>query len=218
MGAKWSKAEEAILIEVSQSGVTLLSQMHRLPGREWNAAKCHASRMGINLSGFVAWTPEERATLRDIWAGSLSIKVGMKRLPNRSYDAARAEAMRLGILGKRGRTGRIGYAFVKPAIEAALKDSSPLRADQLAKLTGATVRQINKVLSAGRGQTFRVDSWMRKSTFGDVAARWALGNSADAERPAPKTSAQCCREYNQRVLVRAGQFDPFASLVMQVAA
>ncbi|MBB5462899.1 hypothetical protein [Paraburkholderia sp. Cpub6] len=217
-GRKWSEQEDAVLREVSESDVTLLSQMHRLPGREWNSAKCRASKLGLALSNHVEWTEEERAVLREIWTSDMSIKVGMKRLPRRGYDAARSEAQRLGISGKRGRTGRIGYAFVKPAIIAALEKESPLRADQLAQITGATVRQIHKTLAAGRSTTFRVDDWSRKSTFGDPTACWALGAAPDAPRPARKPTHVSQKESAARMRVRAGRFNPFATLVSQVAA
>jgi hypothetical protein len=217
-GRKWSEHEDAILRDVSQRGVTLLSQMHRLPDREWNAAKSRASKLGIKLSTHVEWSEQERQILREIWASNVSIKVGMKRLPDRGYDAARSEAQRLGILGKRGTTGRTGYAFVQPAIIAALEKESPLRADQLAEITGATIRQVHKVLRAGHSKVFRIDGWVRKATFGDAAACWALGSAPDATRPDPKPAHVSQKESAARMRVRRGRFDPFATLVMQVAA
>lgn len=217
-GRKWSEQEDAVLREVGATDVTLLSQMHRLPGREWNAAKCRAAKLGISLLNRVEWTAEERQILREIWASNLSIKIGMKRLPHRSYDAARSEAQRLGIGGKRGTTGRTGYAFVQPAIEAALRKESPQRADQLAFVTGATIRQVHKVLRAGHSKVFRIDGWVRKATFGDPAACWALGSAPDAPRPDPKPAHVSQKESAARMRVRRGRFDPFATLVMQVAA
>jgi hypothetical protein len=217
-GRKWAEEEDAVLRDVAESDVTLISQMHRLPGREWNAAKCRASKLGLALSNHVEWSDEERAILREIWASDTSIKVGMKHLPRHGYDDARSEAQRLGISGKRGRAGRIGYAYVKPAIEAALKKDSPQRADQLAAATGATIRQVHKVLRAGHSTVFRIDGWFRKATFGDPAACWALGNAPDAPRPNPKPAHVSQKESAARMRVRHGRFNPFATLVMQVAA
>lgn len=217
-GRRWEEHEDAVLRDVAARDVTLQSQMHRLPGREWNAAKCRASKLGIALSNHVEWTPEERAILREIWASETSIKAGMKRLPRHGYDAARSEAQRLGISGKRGRLGRVGYAYVKPAIIAALENQSPLRADQLAQITGATIRQIHKTLAADRSKVFRVDGWVRKATFGDPAACWALGSAPDAPRPSRKSVQTSQKESAARMRIRRGQFNPFATLVMQVAA
>ncbi|MFM0435923.1 hypothetical protein PQQ84_05640 [Paraburkholderia strydomiana] len=217
-GRRWTVEEEAVLKEVAGSDVTLLSQMHRLPGRDWNAAKCRACKLGLKLTNHVAWTEEERAILREIWASKSSIKAGMKRLPNRNYDAARSEAQRLGILGKRGTAGRTGYAFVQPAIVSALENESPLSAERIASITGATLRQVHKVLKSEHSTIFRIDGYMRKSTFGDPAALWALGSDPDASRPEPKAARLSRRDYNERKRVASGRFDPFASLMKQVAA
>jgi hypothetical protein len=220
MGARrWSPAEEAVLKEVAESDLTLSSQMHRLPGRTFDAARNHASRIGCALRAADAWTPEEIRVLKKIWRGDESIKAAVARLlPHRGYLAARGEAQRLGISGSKARTGRTGYSWVARACEEILQDGQRLSIIQLAERTGASRNAVHKALVKLQGTKFRVAEWVRFSTFGDLAGLWELGSGPDAPRPARKSAAVANRESRERRMIRAGQGNPFFSLMKQVAA
>lgn len=220
MGARrWSPAEEAILVEISKSDLSLISQMHRLPGRSWDAARNHASRIGISLRAAEVWSPEEIRVLKKIWRGDESIKAAVARLlPHRGYLAARGEAQRLGISGRKARTGRTGYSWVARACEEILQDGQRLSIVQLAERTGASNNAVHKALSKQQGSKFRVGEWVRLSTFGDLAGLWELGSGPDAARPPRKSAAVANRESRERRMIRAGQGNPFFSIMKQVAA
>lgn len=220
MGARrWSPAEEAILVEISKSDLSLISQMHRLPGRSWDAARNHASRIGIALRAAEVWSPEEVRILKKIWRGSESIKVGVARfLPHRGYLAAKGEAQRLGISGCKGRSGRTGYSWIARACEDALQDGARLTVIQLADRLGASRSAVHKALLRQHGTKFRVGDWVRFSTFGDLAGLWEVGVGPDAERPPRKTASVSNRDSRERRMIRAGQGNPFFSLINQVAA
>ncbi|MFP4895604.1 hypothetical protein [Paraburkholderia sp. EG304] len=220
MGARrWSAAEEAVLREVAESDLTLLSQMHRLPGRTWAAARNHACRNGLALRAAEVWSPEEIRLLKKIWRGNESIKAAVARLlPHRGYLAARAEAQRLGISGCKARTGRTGYSWVARACADVLQDGQRLTIDQLSERTGASCSAVDKALRKERGITFRVGEWARLATYGDHAGLWELGGGPDAPRPPRKASSVANRDAQERRMIRAGQGNPFFSLIKQVAA
>jgi hypothetical protein len=219
MAGKWTAAENALLAEIASSNMSLCSQMHRFPGRTWDAARTHASRIGISLRSAEAWTPEEVRILKKIWRGDESIKAAVARLlPHRGYLAARGEAQRLGISGCKARTGRTGYSWVARACEELLQDGQRLSVIQLADRTGASRSSVYKAIVKLQGTKFRVGEWVRFSTHGDFAALWELGSGPDAPRPARKSAVIANREARERRLIRAGQGNPFFSVMQQVAA
>jgi hypothetical protein len=68
------------------------------------------------------------------------------------------------------------------------------------------------------GTKFRVGEWLRFSTFGDLAGLWEVGVGPDAERPPRKSASTSNRDARERRMIRAGQGNPFFSLINQVAA
>ncbi|NPT38563.1 hypothetical protein [Paraburkholderia xenovorans] len=218
-GRKWGEEESKILADIAKEGRTLITQMHRLPGRSYDAAKVHASRHGIALSESSTWSPDERAILRRIYGSNESIKVGVRRLlPHRGYLAAKGEAQRLGLSGTKARRGRDGYSWVEGAITAILEDGGRMTVKQLAAATGAAPNSADWALNRKRGKKFRVGDWTRTSIHGDWAALWELGYGEDAPRPPRKTSSQSAREWRDRQRLCGGQANPFATAMRQVAA
>ncbi|MFM0306254.1 hypothetical protein P0D71_00470 [Paraburkholderia sp. RL17-383-BIF-A] len=219
MGGKaWSEAEIAVLREISEKGLTLQSQLSRLPGRTHDAAKSYASKVGIRLSVAEAWTDAEKSILAEIWNSPVAIKIGLRRLPGRSYEAARGEAWRIGLRGAPGTKGRTGYAWVLPAVAAALKVQPNLPVARIAEITGAGVNSVNRTLRDGHGKQFHISGWVRSSVFGGLAAQWSLGAQQDAEKPGAKPLNLVQKDSKARTRIRAGRFDPFATLISQVAA
>lgn len=217
MAKAWTREEEAILRDVCSAGVPLVGEMDRLPGRTWDAAKTHASRLGIVLSSSKPWSPEEIAILKRVWRSKSPIKVGLKGLPGRSYAASKSEATRLGFTGSRKR-GRVGYGWLKTAIKNVLAEDSPLSIPVIAERTGASINGIENILRECHGTEFRIGGWNRRSNVGDYSREWALGTRADEPKPVRKDPRVAVREYQQRQKIKKGGFNPFASLAMQVAA
>ena len=204
-GKRWGDDEIATMARIAEKGDTLISQMHLLPGRTWEAARIAASREGIVFKDSISWSAEEQALLRKIYRSKESIKLGVRRLlPSRSYLAAKGEAQRLGLSGTKPRTGRTGYSWIERALEDALADGARMTAKQLAAMTGASINAIGKVLAKNRGTKFRVADWSHVG----AAALWELSSGPDAPRRARRTSAEACRAYRQRRRVRAGHVDP----------
>lgn len=213
-GRRWTTEEIATMAQIAKEGVPLISQMHRLPGRTWAAARLYASKEGIAFKESTSWSAEEQALLGKIYRGNESIKLGVRRLlPHRSYLAAKGEAQRLGLSGTKPRTGRTGYSWIERALEDALAAGARLTVKQLAKKTGGSINAIGKVLAGQRGKKFRVADWARGG-----AAIWELGSGPDAPRRAARSAADACRAYRERSRLRAGHVDPFASLIQQVTA
>lgn len=218
-GKRWSDEEETVIVDIANSGIPLAVSMHLLPGRTYEGAKTHASKIGVRLSEAKEWTPRERVLLKRIYASSESIKRGVRRLlPLRGYLAAKGEAQRLGLTGTKTRHGRDGYSWVEQAIEAALEDGVRMTVKQLTVKTGASLNAVNKIMAKKRGKKFRAGDWTRASNIGNWAALWELGSGPDAPRPARKTATESCRKWRNRRQIRAGQIDPFASLIQQVSA
>jgi len=218
-GKRWSDAEEAVLAAIAKEGKPLIGQMHRLPGRTWDAAKNHGAIIGLSFSLAESWTDAEREILRGIYRGNVSIKVGVaKLLPHRTYTQAKGEAQRIGLSGTGTRRGRTGYSWVEKAMETVLADGQKFTVKQLAARTGAAVDTVQNMVQTQRGKKFRVAGWTRATLTGDWAAMWELGSGPDAPRPPRKTPTECCRDYRQKKRLRAGGLNPFASLAMQVAA
>jgi len=218
MGKAWTPEEKAILKEVSDSDLTLISQMHRLPGRTFSAARIHASRNDIGLKGPGMWSPAEIRILKKIYRGDESIKGAVaKLLPQRGYVAAKAEAVRLGLTGPKKR-GRIGYSLVAAACEKALEDGQRFTADALSTKTGWKLHAVHRALAKARGKKFRVAEWTRLAIHGDFCAVWEIGTEPDAPRPARKHYSVSNREARVRRSIRAGNVNPFQTLINQVAA
>lgn len=219
MGAKrWTDEEQQVLRGIAEQGLTLIDHMHLLPGRTWHGARVFASKAGISF-GWNAWTPEERDRLREIYQSDESIKVGLRRLlPHRSYGAAKGEAQRMGLMGTKKRVGSKGRSWVLRAIEMKLADDKQMTIPELVIATGASVSAIFQALNAVRGKRVHVGRWTRRSTVGDWMAVWELGPGPDAPRPPRKSAAASARDWKARKRLRAGIFDPFATLAQQVTS
>lgn len=218
-GRRWTNEEDAVLAAIAKEGLTLISQMHRLPGRSYFGAKIEASRVGIALSQGSPWSPAERATLKRIYKGNESIKAAVCRLlPQRGYLAAKGEAQRLKLGGTITRHGRDGYSWVENAIAALLEDGARMTVKQLTAEIGASANAVDKALNRKRGKKFRVGDWTRTSIHGDWAGMWELGAGDDATRPAPKTPSQSAREWRARKRSGVPGHNPFATSMCQVTA
>jgi len=218
-GRAWQDHENEQIKRLAEQGLTLIENMHLLPGRTHDAAKCQASRLGISLTEAEAWSKEDRKILRAIYAGKESIKAEVRRLlPHRGYGAARREARLLGIAGSKGRAGRSGYSWVFAAIEIALEDGRKLTSNQLIAVTGASKNAVNTVLRNNHGKKIRIGDWTRENKVGNFSGLWELGAGPDAPKPPKKSSTAACRDFRARKRALAGHFDPFAGLVQQVTA
>lgn len=217
-GKRWLDEENAQIKTLAEQGLTLIDNMHLLPGRTHDAAKVQASRLGVCLKDAATWTPEDHKLLRAIYRGDESIKAAVRRLlPHRGYSAARHEAQRLGIAGVK-RAGRSGYSWVFAAIEIALEDGKRLTSNQLITVTGASKNAVNTAIRNNHGKKIRIGDYTRESKVGNRSALWELGAGPDAPKPPPKSTAECCRDFKARKRAAAGHFDPFAGLVQQVTA
>lgn len=218
-GKRWTDDEDAQIAKLAERGLTLIDNMHLLPGRTYDAAKVEASRLGISLKDAAAWSPEDRHQLRAIYKGNESIKAAVHRLmPHRGYLAAKREAQRIGIAGTISRAGRTGYSWVFAAIEAALADDGRMTQAQLATATGASANAVNKAIAKNHGKKIRIADHTRASKFGNHEGLWELGAGPDVPPPAPKTSSAASRDWRARERIRSGHVDPFAGLVQQVTA
>lgn len=218
MGAKgWSDEEKATLRKICESGDTLLSQMHRLPGRTYDAAKAIASRkLGVSSSGVVAWTDAEREILKEIWSSEVPIKIGLRRLPGRSYDSARGMAAHMELPDKvRAPKGCAG-SWLTNAIDRELELRSPQSAQQLAERIGANKGSIRKILNAHRRSKYRISEWTRRSVFGNPIGMWELDSERDTRRPKPMGKAEYNRRHRIRQQMKVGQTNPFAVAMSQV--
>lgn len=211
----WTMEEDRILREI-YSTRGLVSQIHRLPGRSFNAARMRAHRIGLADPAFNAWTPEEDEVVRRAYANGTPIKVAVRDLPGRKPRATIARAERLGLTGKfNGITGST-FSWVEQALRSALEEGIPLTVRQLAAATGASLPGLNYTVRRLHGSGIYIESWA--STSNGHAARWMLGNKRDAQRPVPKRAADSCRQWRARQKLKTTGFSPFAIAMQQVAA
>ncbi|WP_154677980.1 hypothetical protein [Paraburkholderia nodosa] len=213
----WSEAEDDVLRDVARRGVPLIDEMHRLPGRTHAGARQHAwSYLKLRL-GQRPWTDEDREILKQIYASDESVKHGVaRRLPHRTYNQAKQEAAKRGFANPDVR--RVyGYSSIFYRIERVLGDGRNASVKQLALELDVSISAVGRALNKQRGTRARVGDYGRLSN-GGLEDLWALGAGSDAPRPPRKTSSEACRVKRHRAKVRAGRFDPFATLRQQVAA
>jgi hypothetical protein len=212
MAKKWSDEEKAVLREVSQSDLTLMSQMHRLPGRTHTSARHYASRvMKLPLRSQNPWSPEEREILRGIYSSTESIKHAVARLlPHRTYPMAKSEAMRLRIT-RSGQRRTYGYSVLFRQIELILAGGHKASVRELAQQLNVSIGGVDHAMRRQHGTHVRIAGY-RRAANGGLAALWALGTGADAPRPERKSSTEACREYRARLRVKAGAINPWAGL------
>jgi hypothetical protein len=211
----WSEAEDEILRDI-YSTRSLVTQLHRLPGRTFPGARMRAKRLGLADPGFNAWTPEEDEIIRRAYANGTPIKVAIRDLPGRLPRATISRAERIGLTGKfNGKTGS-SFSWVEQAVRNALEDGIPLTVRQLADATGASLPGLNYIVRKLHRNAIYIDGW---TPFGNGhAARWMLGNKRDAAKPSAKPAAESCRQWRARRKLRTTGFNPFATAMQQVAA
>jgi hypothetical protein len=211
----WSDAEDKILRDI-YSTRSLVSQMHRLPGRSFAGARMRAKRLGLADPAFNAWTPEEDEVVRRAYESGTPIKVALRDLPGRQQRAAIARAERIGLTGTFNGTTGSTFSWVEQALRQALEDGIPLTVRQLAEATRASLAGINYTVSRLHGKGLYIDGWSRVGN--SYAAKWMLGTTRDAKKPPRVRSADSCRRWRARRKLAVGTFNPFATAIQQVAA
>lgn len=214
----WSEEEDDVIRDVARRGLSLIDEMHRLPGRTWAGARQHAwSHLKLRLSVQRAWSDDEHAILRQIYASDESVKHGCARLlKSRTYNQAKQEAAKIG-LANQGVHRVYGYSSIFYRIERALAEDRAASVKELAAELGVSIAATGRALNKQRGARARVGDYGRISN-GGLEDLWVLGSGPDAPRPPRKTSTAACRTKRARAKVRAGRFDPFSTLRQQIAA
>ena len=212
---KWTPEEDAILADI-YSTRSLVSQIHRLPGRDFNGARMRAHRLGLADASFNAWTPEEDEVIRAAYANGTPIKEAMRDLRGRKHRATIARAERLGLSGKfNGKTGST-FSWVEQAMRRVLEDGMPLTVYQLAEATGASIPGLYHATRRLHGNGLYIESWQG---FGNgYAPRWMFGMKRDAKKPAAKSTSDSCRQWRARQKLKSTAFNPFAIAMQQVSA
>jgi hypothetical protein len=214
-GIKWTDEEDAVLAEIYNVR-NIAKHMHRLPNRTLRGAKERAARLGLVEFNTRRWPDHEEAIVRDAYANGTPIKEVARMLPHRSDRQIHYYAARIGLRGQfNGKTGST-YSWVREAVIKQLDGEIPLTITELAEKTGASVPGVKHVLSAGHGVIFYIADWDR---FGyEFASKWLNGKKKDAPKPPKKTMAESCRDWRAKQNARSAPFDPFRTLVVQVAA
>jgi hypothetical protein len=215
-GKSWTQAEDAKLKEIFESGENIAQCVSLFPGRTYQAIKVHADRVGIEHADYRSWTPGEDQILREIWTTPRNIKEGMHRLERRSYEAAKIRAARLG-LGKKTPAEPGTRSWVLRAVMAFLKGGAHKSMNEIADEMGIDRKSIQSTIKAFHGKEFYIASWVQTDANHRVM-KWALGAGHDAPKPAPKSPAQCNREYRQRNRVSLVKVNPFAAALGLVEA
>jgi hypothetical protein len=215
MRVVWTNAEDEILRDIYKTR-SLVSQMHRLPGRSFESARMRAHRIGLADPAFSAWTPEEDEVIRRAYANGTPIKVAIRDLPGRKPRATIARAERIGLTGKFNGTTGSSFSWVEQALRKALDEGMPLTARHLSEVTGASIPGLKYTIRRLHGNGLYIESWANSGN--GYAARWMLGSKRDAKKPEAKRSADSCRQWRARQKLKSTGFNPFAIAMQQVAA
>jgi hypothetical protein len=211
----WTPEHDAILTEMYRRG-KISTQLHLLPGRTLRACIMRAQRIGVSMTGPSTWTKAEDQAIRRGYKHGIPLKEIAAELDGRSPRAICARAIRLGLNGKfAGKTGST-FSWIEMAARKALEDGIPLTARALIAATGASNPGMVHLLRRVHGKGFYIANW--ENCGHTYAAMWALGDEPDAERPAKKTAADSCRAWRARQKLKVGAGNPFATLILQVAA
>ncbi|MFD1557071.1 hypothetical protein ACFSHT_15830 [Paraburkholderia silviterrae] len=213
----WTREEDDVLRDLARRGVSLIDEMHRLPGRTHAAARQHAWRALKLRLREDAWTAREHAILRRIYSSDEAVKHGVGRLlPHRTYSAAKQEAARLGIVNQD--VDRVyGRSLIFYRAERALAGGRMASIRELAAELNASISATKRALLKQHGKRTRIGDYGHTAS-GGLEALWTLGSAPDVARPAPKAPAVVSRHTRARARVRSGRFDPFATLRQQIAA
>jgi len=161
------------------------------------------------------WTKKELAVLKQIWESGETIKAQHHLLPTRSIIAIKCQAHVLGFPRKK----RGKMSWVRPILIKKMKDAPGLTAKELSKAIGCCYAQTMLILTelneAEKKQAY-VSGWRRSSSL--WVQRWTFGNKEDVPKP-PRQSREERQLYDRlRHRRQHGSFNPFATIVQQVAA
>lgn len=219
---EWTNRECEILAHGWTEGIPTRELAGMLPGRSESSVRCHArwAKLVRGNPAAARWTEQEDEILRKMWKskGSLKSKLGM--LPGRTWRALLERGRKLGLTRRGGKNHSTCYSRVRNDIEDALRKFGPMTARELSEIVKADQKYVGMLLRAGVGDKYHVTEWTRPrlSGSGSHAPRFAIGKGSNAPKPAIKSAAQCKKDWVRRQQVKAGRFNPFASLAMQVAA
>lgn len=219
---EWTNHESETLARGWTEGIPTRDLAEMLPGRSESSVRCRARWAKLVRGNPIAarWTEEEDEILRRMWKskGSLKSKVGI--LPGRTWRSLLERGRKLGLTRRGGKNHSTGYSRIRNDIEDAIRKFGPMTARELSEIVEADQKYIGMLMRAGVGEKYYVTEWTRprQSGSGSHAPRFAIGKRPNAPKPAIKSDAQCKRDWVRRQQVKAGRFNPFATLAMQVAA
>lgn len=211
MGGKaWSEEDEKRLVSAYESGMPIPKIIAMFPNRTAQSVKCYACKIGAKHPEHRPWSPEEEAILAEIWADPRVLKVGMRRLPGRTYDAARVHAKAIGLGDKEAAQKGSRSPFFNDFVSL-VKKHGPLTAFELSRLVKTTVRTVHRVMADCHGAEFHIGGWKNERSK-NLSIMWAIGPGPDVEKPEPKATLEVYKDYRDRKRIKAGKFDPFASI------
>ncbi|MFP3799457.1 SANT/Myb-like DNA-binding domain-containing protein [Paraburkholderia sp. SIMBA_027] len=219
----WTPAEDALLRELHPSGLSYDEIAARIAPRSRNAVeqRCVKLRLGPLPHGRLRWKPSEDALLREIWEQKGSLKMlSAKYLPRRSAAAMSDRGRELGLAPRPQTLRNSTYSWVTEEVRRALLETPDLTVSQLAERCAGSHRRITMVLAEGHGKGFWRSGWApaRGKSTGRRAPRWSVGFEDDVPPPSPIGNTLRMRLVRARARQPAPVFDPFATLVQQVAA
>lgn len=219
----WTPAEDALLRELHPSGLSYDEIAARIAPRSRNAVeqRCVKLHLGPLPHGRLRWTPADDEILRAVWTQKGSLKqLSAKYLPRRSPAAMSDRGRELGLAPRPQTLRNSNYSWVADEVRSALLATPDLTVSQLAERCTASRRRITMVLAEGHGKGFWRSGWdhRRGKGGGRRSPRWSAGFEDDVPPPSPLGNTLRMRLVRARAKVGEGRFDPFATLVQQVAA
>lgn len=215
MGARhWTAEEDAVLRSFWHAGGTIMSHIHKIPGRSAEGAKTRAAvlELGARHRPSVPWSPEEDAILRGIWATNGSLKSHLHRLPGRTWRGALVRANTIGLKARNAKQRADCYSWVEEEIDRVLADGVARTVKDIAAETVASDVRINQVLRARHGAKYRIAAWVRTRPNGSWWPKWLIGTAADTAKPSAKNPNATARAWRARKRIREGRINPFAIL------
>jgi hypothetical protein len=221
-GKPWGPEEDAIVKQIHASDKQIAECVGMLPGRTACAiqSRMAALQLGQRAVARADWSPEDDEIVRRIWDTPGTLKSHMHLLPQRSWRAIHDRGIDLG-LGPRGsKRGTSAYSWVRAEVDRILGEFDSLIVPQIDARTVASRTRITQVLAEGHGTRYYISGWKqtRITNGGSLAARWSLGNLPDVPKPERKSHAEHSRAFRARRRAAQGPANPFATILMQVAA
>jgi hypothetical protein len=177
-------------------------------------------RLGLRTIARAKWTAAEVALLREVWFEKGSLKeVAARHFPSRGWRGLMEQGRELG-LPIRTKLRGSSYSWVAEEVNRVLAAEPNLTVPELVKRCAGSRKRITTLLADGHGTEYFKSGWERVRVSGNGGwwPRWSLGAGPDAPKPEAMSDAFNGRQYRARQRVRTGKFDPFASLVGQVAS